>query len=611
MVGVFLGDVDEGLLGLDADDADGFLGEFGDADDDAEDVAGLDAVVAADAEGDARHAGLVRDGAGFAVGLEAGAVRGRAVFEAFGTLVRFGALGVFVARRTRSVVALEGRGPRRADGLDRFGVVVAEEMNQRGGDVGGDVALIEQAADEGVLTLVFALLEGLLERVVKTVGAFFLHFLLGGNSFAADFAFGEANDALHLVEFAARDEGDGAATAPGAARAADAVDVVVAIVREIVIEDDFDVIDVEAAGGDVGGDEEIEAALAELRDDALAHGLGHVAMHFVGGVTARDEMLGQFVDHHLGGAKDDAEGDVLQIDEAAEDVELGAAVDFVVDLLDGGHGERLRFDGDVDRVLGEGLDQLLNRAGQRGGEEDGLALGGRLFEHGADVVEEAHVEHAVGFVEDDHLDLVELEGAALEVIHDAAGRADDDLRAVPQAAQLAVVGLAAVDGDFADALFEGGELGNFLGDLHGEFARGAEDQDLRRAETGIDFFDGGERERGGLAGASLRLADHIGAGQEGGDGLGLDVGGFLVAHLRDGLEEFRRQAEFGKKLLLHWNLYANGGVLTTTYRDGRLAQAAFALNSRRPACRRRSAHRQIFWWRAPSARLSPAKPLCL
>ena len=48
----------------------------------------------------------------------------------------------------------------------------------------------------------------------------------------------------------------------------------------------------------------------------------------------------------------------------------------------------------------------------------------------ADVLDEAEVEHAVGFVENRHLDLVELEHALLEVVDDAARRADQDVDAV-------------------------------------------------------------------------------------------------------------------------------------------------------------------------------------
>jgi hypothetical protein len=49
---------------------------------------------------------------------------------------------------------------------------------------------------------------------------------------------------------------------------------------------------------------------------------------------------------------------------------------------------------------------------------------------GLDVVDEAHVEHAIGFVEDQHLDVLEHGLAGLQVVEQAARRRDQDVRAV-------------------------------------------------------------------------------------------------------------------------------------------------------------------------------------
>ena len=173
---------------------------------------------------------------------------------------------------------------------------------------------------------------------------------------------------------------------------------------------------------------------------------------------------------------------------------------------------------------------------------------------GLDVVDEAHVEHAIGFIEHDHLDLVEAEAFALEVIHDAAGRADDDLRAGAQAAELALVGLAAVDRQLAHAALEEGELRDLLGDLDDELASRAKDDDLRRAQCGIDRLDGGNTERRGLAGAGLRLADNVRAFEQHRDRGGLNRRSLFEAHPLDRAEDFGREAELGEKFLLHHSL---------------------------------------------------------
>ena len=67
-----------------------------------------------------------------------------------------------------------------------------------------------------------------------------------------------------------------------------------------------------------------------------------------------------------------------------------------------------------------------------------------------EVLGEAHVEHLVGLVEDDDLDLVEGDAARVEVIDRAAGRRDDDVDAAGKAAELLPDRLAAVHRQDAD-----------------------------------------------------------------------------------------------------------------------------------------------------------------
>ena len=60
-------------------------------------------------------------------------------------------------------------------------------------------------------------------------------------------------------------------------------------------------------------------------------------------------------------------------------------------------------------------------------------VNGVELEDALDVRNEAHVEHAVGFVDDHHLDAGEQQLAALEVIEQAAGRGDQHVDAAGRA----------------------------------------------------------------------------------------------------------------------------------------------------------------------------------
>jgi len=95
------------------------------------------------------------------------------------------------------------------------------------------------------------------------------------------------------------------------------------------------------------------------------------------------------------------------------------------------------------------------------------------------------------------------------VVHDAAGRADDDLRAGFEGAELPLVGLPAVDRHRVDAALEGGEFGGLLGVLYGEFARGAEDEHLHGLYVRIGALDRGDGKGGRFTGTGRGLANDI------------------------------------------------------------------------------------------------------
>jgi hypothetical protein len=101
------------------------------------------------------------------------------------------------------------------------------------------------------------------------------------------------------------------------------------------------------------------------------------------------------------------------------------------------HGDRTAQD-----LGGEAAD--LGRHG--GGEEQSLARGREGSEDPAHVGQEAHVEHAVGFIQDDDFDLAEVNLTLAHQVEQAAGAGDDDIDAGAQAFDLWTEADAAIDG---------------------------------------------------------------------------------------------------------------------------------------------------------------------
>ena len=182
--------------------------------------------------------------------------------------------------------------------------------------------------------------------------------------------------------------------------------------------------------------------------------------------------------------------ELLGLEQARERVELVQAADQPVALADLERGGAARLDRDLARIAHVGLRDATDGVRQGRGEQSHLLVRRRLREQRFDRVGKPHLQHLVAFVEDEGLQLVELERAAVHVIEQAARRADDDVRAALEALQLRGVALAAVDRQHVEA----GNLRRVflesLGDLDRELAGRAEHQRLRRRDRRVDAARG-------------------------------------------------------------------------------------------------------------------------
>ncbi len=166
-------------------------------------------------------------------------------------------------------------------------------------------------------------------------------------------------------------------------------------------------------------------------------------------------------------------------------------------------------------------------------------------------MDEAHVEHAVGFVQHQHLDLVEAQRALIDQIEQAAGRGHQHLDAARERADLPVDRHAA-DGERdlerADVPAISAEA---VGDLAGQFARRREHQHaagfLRGTLTLVEqVIQDRQREGRGLAGSGLCDADDIAALQGERNGLVLDRSGSDVFLFGEGAKDRLCEAEVVK-----------------------------------------------------------------
>lgn len=144
-------------------------------------------------------------------------------------------------------------------------------------------------------------------------------------------------------------------------------------------------------------------------------------------------------------------------------------------------------------------------------EQGDLLVFGGVGEDRLDVFGEAHLEHLVGLVENQVLQLGEVEGALLEVVHDAAGGADDDVHAATQCGELNAVSLAAVDGQHMHAAKVGSVLLECLADLERQLAGRGEYEGLRGLLREVEPGEDGQGECRRLACSGLGEAHDVAA----------------------------------------------------------------------------------------------------
>ena len=103
----------------------------------------------------------------------------------------------------------------------------------------------------------------------------------------------------HVVHLVGEDEADAGSLTTGPAGAADAVDVGVPVPGCVVVDHVGDPFDVDAAGGDVGGDQGVDLAVLEARQRAFALALALVAVHDDGFDLATAEALQKKLAGHV------------------------------------------------------------------------------------------------------------------------------------------------------------------------------------------------------------------------------------------------------------------------------------------------------------------------
>ena len=355
-----------------------------------------------------------------------------------------------------------------------------------------------------------------------------------------DGAADEALESTQGVPVGGGKKGDGNPVHIGPPGSPDAVDVVLGVGREIVIDHVGDSVDVDASSRDVGGHEDPDLAVLEFLEGPGPLVLGPVGMKGPRADATAPELLGHPVGQILGTGKDEHGIHLVVLQEMLEQADLLGLGDLVNELFDGVGGVGATPDFNGFRIVLKIVGELLDVAREGGGEKKGLAiLLGKIPNDPSDVGEKAHVEHAIGLVENEELEARKICAALFHQAHEAPGGGDDQLHALAQGLFLGTFPHPAVDGRHAQRKMLGVGL-DVVVNLDDQLAGRRNDQGPGLAVAGpilseaLEDGQHGEGKGRRLARPGLRDAGQVLALENKGDGFGLDGRWLFVAGLLDG-----------------------------------------------------------------------------
>src|ERR1022692_2722855 len=282
--------------------------------------------------------------------------------------------------------------------------------------------------------------------------------------------------ALDVAEFHDLDSGGQGGSAAGQSRAsgtAHSVNEVFGHFGQVIIDNVSDVVAMQAARSDVGRDQHLKAAFLKSAEGAVALRLRAITVNHGGAEAVPGQFLSEALSAALGAGEDESLS-LFRIEKLAEDIELFAGPHFV-----GFEFHAFGWFQDRTQRNPHGVAHVLvHQAGdgllERGRETQSLTALWQYRKNAADGRKKAHIEHAVGFVEDEHLDLTQVGELAIGEVLQASRSGDDQRRTGTEALDLSFLRYAADDQRSFGHGFRAQIFVLFV-DLHGQLARGQQD----------------------------------------------------------------------------------------------------------------------------------------
>src|SRR6516164_7837033 len=304
------------------------------------------------------------------------------------------------------------------------------------------------------------------------------------------------------------EKGGGDAAFAGAAGPSDAVNKVLSHFGQIVIDDVRDVLNVDAAGCYVRGDQHPEAPGLEACQCGVALRLRAIPVNHGGVDAIAIEFLGDALGAALGARKNETPARLFR-QKTMEQILFAVGRNFKRLEAHIFRGLQSGAKGQAHWIAHVILHEVHDGCLKGGRETERLAVLGELGHDAANGGMKTHVQHAVGFIENQGLHAGELKEVAVEVILKPSRSGDDNASAASDGLQLLAFGETPND-ESGGREVPSSKSFELLHHLHGKFARRYKHK--RTDPSGFfgqELFDHGYEERERLARTWLRGSQDI------------------------------------------------------------------------------------------------------
>lgn len=319
----------------------------------------------------------------------------------------------------------------------------------------------------------------------------------------------ELLDLSHHTDILVGDEVDSNTLSTETTTSTDSVDVVLLVGRQIVVDNQGNLLDVNTSGQQVSGDQDSGGTGSELVHDGVSLRLRQVSVDSGNSEVGLLQSSSQGLDLRSGVTEDNSLGDrdrVVQVTQTVELVSLLLDVD--VELLNTLQGQLVLLDQDSDGVVHELGGDLQDILWHGSGQKNNLGALWQQSENVVNLLLETGGQHLIGLIQDEHLDLVGLEVSSVDHVENSTWSTDNNLDTRLEGLDVILHGgttNGSVNSDVQVQTDGVDDVKNLLGQLSGW----SQDQSLGGLLGVVNVLQSRDGEGGGLSGTRLGLSQHI------------------------------------------------------------------------------------------------------